>query len=102
MLFLNAGISGAAKTPEGRIPLSEDGIELVFATNFVGHHLLYKILAPLIKAAGVARVVLTSSASHWDSYEYGVATDLNTLNNAIPSLANEQYGQSKLAQVLWA
>lgn len=101
MLFLNAGISGASKT-EGRIPLSEDGIELVFATNYVGHHLLYKILAPLLEAAGVARIVLTSSASHWDSYEYGVATDLSTLNNATPSIKNEHYGQSKLAQVLWA
>jgi hypothetical protein len=59
-----------------------------------------------VRAARVGRVVLTSSASHFDTYSYGVATDLATLNSppggrAVAAMLNP-YGQSKLAQVLWA
>ncbi len=50
---------------------------------------------------GAATIVSTSSASHYDSYAYGVATsiaDLNDEANYSPLLA---YGQSKLAQVVF-
>ena len=62
--------------------------------------LLYRLLASKIAAAPVARIVLTSSASHYDSYPYGVATNLEQLNGASGGML--PYGQSKLAQVLWA
>jgi NAD(P)-dependent dehydrogenase (short-subunit alcohol dehydrogenase family) len=109
MLFLNAGIpTGGPTTGEG-LPLSEDGIEMVFATNHVGHHLLYKLLEPTLKLSPMARVVLTSSAANYRAPEYGVATDLHTLNNPGTSFdlfssfkIPKEYGQSKLAQVLFA
>ena len=44
MLFLNAGIASAGKNEDGGLKLSVDGIEKVFATNHVGHHLMWKIL----------------------------------------------------------
>merc|ERR1711924_341912 len=88
--------------PDGSSPLSVDGIELVFATNHVGHHLLYSLLAPLINKSKLARIVLTSSASSFDTPEYGVATDLQTLNSIAPEAGGKPYGQSKFAQVLWA
>jgi len=101
MLFLNAGIAIANGGDSEENKLSEDGIEIVFATNVIGHHLLYKLLEPLLTASKsqISRVVLTSSAAHYDSYKYGVATDLATLNSASP---DHLYDQSKLAQVLWA
>jgi NAD(P)-dependent dehydrogenase (short-subunit alcohol dehydrogenase family) len=94
MLFLNAGIAGSDEV------LSVDGIEKIFATNYVGHHLMWQILKPAVLKSKQARVVLTSSGSNFQSYEYGVATDLETLNSAPKGMLT--YGQSKLAQVLWA
>ena len=41
MLYLNAGIGAK---PHSQSPLSEDGIEFVFATNYVGHHLMHRLL----------------------------------------------------------
>eukprot|EP00658_Telonema_sp_P-2_P067280 TRINITY_DN56207_c0_g1_i3.p1 TRINITY_DN56207_c0_g1~~TRINITY_DN56207_c0_g1_i3.p1 ORF type:complete len:276 (+),score=64.03 TRINITY_DN56207_c0_g1_i3:265-1092(+) len=98
MLFLNAGVG--SQGPGSTTPLSVDGIELVFATNHVGHHLLYKMLAPVMADGG--RVVVTSSSVAFDSYDYGVALDLETLNHAfIDPGGLLPYAQSKLAQILW-
>ena len=107
ILLLNAGIASAGVWKEGTptLPLSVDGIEAVLATNHVGHALLYDLLLPRLLAARTARVVLTSSASSFDTYSYGVATDLNTLNappeRGMGAILNP-YGQSKLAQIIWA
>ena len=101
LLYLNAGIGSAGINDDGSAPLSEDGIEMVFATNHVGHHLLWKLLHPLVAKSKMARVVLTASAASYDTFEYKVATDLETLNSV--NVKNfHVYGQSKLAQVLWA
>ena len=107
MLFLNAGTMFADMSAEC-VPESEDGIEYVFATNHVGHHLLYRSLEPLLQKSDMARIVSTSSAASFATYSYRVATDLETLNGCserigIPMLRiiNYSYGQSKLAQILW-
>jgi NAD(P)-dependent dehydrogenase (short-subunit alcohol dehydrogenase family) len=102
-LYLNAGIGLAGANDDGSAPLSEDGIEMVFATNHVGDHLLWKLPHPLIIKSNMARIVLTSSAASYDSFKYKVATDLEILNNVNVVKENMHiYGQSKLAQVLWA
>lgn len=107
MLVLNAGIAGDASA----LALTDDGIETIFATNHVGGSLLYFALLPLIRAAsaqrGSARVVLVSSDSHCDTYPYGVATSLQQLRagSGLRPFFREWgqlYGQSKLAQILFA
>ena len=100
MFFMNAGTAGSRTNEDGTLGTSVDGIEHVFATNHVGHHLLYRLLSDKIAAAPVARIVLTSSAANYNSYPYGVATDLEQLNKAPGGLL--PYAQSKLAQILWA
>ena len=107
MLLLNAGVASAGAWAPGApsLPLSVDGIEAVMATNHVGHALLFQMLLPRLLAARTSRVVLTSSASSFDTYKYGVATDLETLNSPPErgvAAALNPYGQSKLAQILWA
>ena len=103
MLYLNAGIISAGTNDDGTLPLSKDGVEMVFATNVLGHHLLYNLLLPALTKSTMSRVVLTSSLASFDSHSYGVATDLERLNGAKSSVFRSFriYGHSKLAQILW-
>jgi NAD(P)-dependent dehydrogenase (short-subunit alcohol dehydrogenase family) len=93
ILVNNAGIMAI---PERT--LTEEGVELQFATNHLGHFLLATGLHDALRAAGGARVVSLSSSAHmycpilfddptFASVPYG------------PFLA---YGQSKTANVLFA
>eukprot|EP00554_Chaetoceros_debilis_P002562 CAMPEP_0194094878 /NCGR_PEP_ID=MMETSP0149-20130528/55856_1 /TAXON_ID=122233 /ORGANISM="Chaetoceros debilis, Strain MM31A-1" /LENGTH=417 /DNA_ID=CAMNT_0038780739 /DNA_START=234 /DNA_END=1485 /DNA_ORIENTATION=+ len=110
MLFLNAGRAAiyGEQIPVGQKPnlaLSEDGIEIIFATNYVGHHLIWKYLEPLVKKSEMGRVILTASASSFITFPHKVATSLEELHStadAIPQSDFKYYGQSKLAQILWA
>ena len=119
MLFLNAGIfyepNNDTKDPK-TLPLSKDGIENVFATNVVGHHLLYRLLEPALRQSSMARVVSTSSVAgigwlppHGFKYRFGdtspiIPATLAELNAGTPSskLAFALYGRSKLAQAAWS
>lgn len=49
--------------PFGR-HLTEDGIELQFATNHLGHFLMVNLLLDLIKSTPNSRIVITSSSGH--------------------------------------
>ena len=97
------------KVGDGKcVGLNQDGIEEVFATNYLGHHLMYRLLEPMLqKSKRAARVIQTSSLASFTSYSYRVATNLETLNGCSESYANKKgankaYGQSKLAQILWS
>lgn len=109
MLVLNAGIYSAGLDADGSLPLSVDGIEKVFATNVVGHHLMYRLLEPKLREAKVARVVAVSSCSSYFEIinrKEMVPTSLEKLNGLKTTFFNlnhaQIYGQSKLAQVYWA
>lgn len=108
MLFLNAGIF-----IDENHPLSVDGIETTFATNVVGHHLLYRMLEPLLLNSTMARVVSTSSLAGmvWLPRNVEISTTVKELNDWKPPLLFNwkpdfvqpffKYGRSKLAQVAW-
>jgi NAD(P)-dependent dehydrogenase (short-subunit alcohol dehydrogenase family) len=79
--------------------LSEDGIENLFATNVVGHHLMYKLLEPSLKRNDSLRktpprIIVTSSLmsyypfqkqQHYPDDNDKIATDIQTLNSAVIS-----------------
>ncbi|KIN05333.1 hypothetical protein OIDMADRAFT_157975 [Oidiodendron maius Zn] len=96
LLILNAGIMC---TPEGK---TEDGFELQFGTNYVGHFLLFQLLKPALLAGTSpsfqSRVVSLSSMAHNES---GIRFhDLNFEKEPYnPWLA---YGQSKTANIYLA
>eukprot|EP00929_Paragymnodinium_shiwhaense_P016053 TRINITY_DN12418_c0_g3_i1.p1 TRINITY_DN12418_c0_g3~~TRINITY_DN12418_c0_g3_i1.p1 ORF type:complete len:375 (+),score=91.50 TRINITY_DN12418_c0_g3_i1:100-1224(+) len=99
----NAGIAMAE--PQGR---TDEGIEPIFATNHVGHQLLYTLLEDLIQSAadknGDARVVAVSSAAHFNA-EQGCALtekDLHERYDEEFPFKMFAYGRSKLANVLFA
>merc|ERR1711862_1087232 len=83
--------------------LSEDGIEFFFANNYLGQHLMYKHLEPLIRKSAAARIVLTSSVSSFSVFPHKIATSLEELNREKwLKKRGKLYGQSKLAQIAWA
>jgi len=92
VLIANAGIMAV---PFGH---TEDGFELHFGTNHLGHFVLVGRLMPLLIASAPARVVVLSSAGHrmsdvgWD--------DPNYERREYSKM--EAYGQSKTANILHA
>ncbi|AYF26192.1 SDR family NAD(P)-dependent oxidoreductase [Micromonospora tulbaghiae] len=92
MLVDNAGIMAS---PEMR---TEQGWEMQFATNHLGHFALATGLRPALAAADGARIVSVSSAAHLRSPV--VFSDIHFRQRPYdPWLA---YGQSKTANVLFA
>jgi NAD(P)-dependent dehydrogenase (short-subunit alcohol dehydrogenase family) len=91
VIIANAGVMA---TPEGR---TDDGFELQFGTNHLGHFLLVNRLRPLL-AGGPARIVNLSSAGH--RFSDVVLDDVNFERTPYdPWMA---YGRSKTANVLFA
>ncbi|KAI3727634.1 hypothetical protein L6452_16252 [Arctium lappa] len=99
ILIANAGVMAPPFT------LTEDNIELQFATNHIGHfHLINGLLDTMKNTAqksGIeGRIVILSSELHKMSYKEGVRFDqINDEKSYNPLLA---YGQSKLANALHA
>nr|WP_316642312.1 SDR family NAD(P)-dependent oxidoreductase [uncultured Roseateles sp.] len=89
------GNAGIMATDEGR---TEDGFELQFGSNHVGHFLLINRLLPAVKRGPEARVVMLSSGAH----------RLNDVDFDDPNFERkpydrwEAYGQSKSANALFA
>ncbi|XP_074574202.1 short-chain dehydrogenase TIC 32 B, chloroplastic-like [Curcuma longa] len=85
--------------------LSEDGIEMQFATNHLGHFLLTKLLLEKMKSTAArtgieGRIVNLSSEAHMTTYGGGIWFDkINVKESYNDKLA---YGQSKLANILHA
>lgn len=103
IVMANAGIMAVPPS------LTEDGYEVQFGTNHVGHALLLKLLTPTIEATarefGDARVVWTSSLAYKIQPKGGIQLDkVKTPQADIYPLAGGwmRYGQSKLANLLYA
>lgn len=98
MLILNAGIFGAPHS------LTEDGFEMTFQSNHLGHFYLVKLLQPILVKSAPCRVVVVSSESHRFSY---LSKDTITEEKLSPKsskgfIAMTAYNDSKLCNVLFA
>ncbi|KAJ4704710.1 short-chain dehydrogenase TIC 32, chloroplastic-like [Melia azedarach] len=85
--------------------LSEDGIEMQFATNHIGHFLLTNLLLDKMKntakATGIeGRIVNLSSIAHNYTYSGGIRFD--NISDRTGYSDKKAYGQSKLANILHA
>ena len=80
--------------------MTEDGQEMVFQVNHLGNFLLTNLLTELLVSGGGGRVVMVSSlAHHWP--KRGIQYDDLTWQHTPYSMV-EAYGQSKLANILFA
>ncbi|KAL3536381.1 hypothetical protein ACH5RR_004842 [Cinchona calisaya] len=85
--------------------LSQDGIEMQFATNHLGHFYLTNLLLDKMKhtakSTGIeGRIVNLSSVAHVHTYSEGIRFD--DINDKDSYSDKKAYGQSKLANVLHA
>jgi retinol dehydrogenase-12 len=88
-LINNAGVGGARG-------ITEDGFELAFGVNFLGHYLLTRALLPSL--APGARIVHLSSGSHRSAR----ALDLEAVRRSTASLTGiAEYAISKLCVMLF-
>ncbi|XP_042399397.1 short-chain dehydrogenase TIC 32 B, chloroplastic-like [Zingiber officinale] len=99
VLINNAGVMNCP------YKLSEDGIEMQFATNHLGHFLLTNLLLEKMKTtakeSGIeGRIVNLSSVAHIGTYREGIRFD--KLNDKASYNDKMAYGQSKLANILHA
>eukprot|EP00184_Porphyridium_aerugineum_P001665 CAMPEP_0184694026 /NCGR_PEP_ID=MMETSP0313-20130426/2095_1 /TAXON_ID=2792 /ORGANISM="Porphyridium aerugineum, Strain SAG 1380-2" /LENGTH=337 /DNA_ID=CAMNT_0027152237 /DNA_START=648 /DNA_END=1661 /DNA_ORIENTATION=+ len=103
VLLLNAGMVNS------EFALSEDGHELQFATNYLGHFLLVQLLLDKMiettKQCGApSRIISLSSLMHFFPYseaEHGPIR-FDMLDSAQGYDKNKSYGQSKLCSILFA
>lgn len=75
---------------------SEDGFELTFAVNHLGHFALTGLLLDRLLAAPAARVVTVSSIGHWEG-----AIRFDDLNFERGYDGDRAYWQSKVANLLF-
>lgn len=91
LLVNNAGIM---IPPQAK---TEDGFEIQFGVNFVGHFALTGHLFHLLEATKGSRVVTLSSIAH-----RGAAIDFNNFRLEKDYQNWREYGQSKLADIIFA
>lgn len=91
LLFNNAGVMAIPRYE------TQDGFEMQFGTNHLGHFALTGLLLPLLLATPNSRVVTTSSMARM----FG-NINLDDLNRTRSYGRWEAYGQSKTANLLFA
>jgi len=92
MLINNAGVMAPPKPVR-----TEDGFELQFGTNHLGHYVLTGLLLPSLLAASAGRVVTVASVAHFGGTE--AVLEGNTGPDYNPQ---RTYSNSKLANLLFA
>lgn len=92
ILVNNAGLAGTRGT-------TQDGFELTFGVNHVGHYLFTRLLLERIKSSAPARIVNVSSKSHYDTKTW----DLSGVRGKTQSVTGlPEYSLSKLSNVLFS
>jgi NAD(P)-dependent dehydrogenase (short-subunit alcohol dehydrogenase family) len=92
LLVNNAGVMAPPKPSR-----TEDGFELQFGTNHLGHFVLTGLLLPSLLSAPAGRVVTVSSIAH-----HGGGMDVLDGNAGPGYDASHAYSNSKLANLLFA
>ncbi|ORX79163.1 retinol dehydrogenase 13-like protein [Anaeromyces robustus] len=94
ILMNNAGVM-AIKDRQ----VTDDGNEVQFQTNYLGHFLLTHLLLPVLRTSAPSRIILLSSTAHMMPQASIYKNDLNLEKSYTPF---KGYCQSKLACLLFA
>ncbi|MGB0369201.1 MAG: SDR family oxidoreductase [Flavobacteriales bacterium] len=92
VLINNAGCYVSEKT------INQDGLEMQFATNHIGHFLLTNLILDNVKAAGKARIINLASIAHKFTREL----DFDDLNYEKKEYGGwDSYSRSKFCNILF-
>jgi retinol dehydrogenase-12 len=92
LLINNAGVAGARG-------VTQDGFEMMFGVNHLGHFLLTQLLLPVLLESGRARVITVSSRAH----KRTAGIDWAALRRPTSSFTGiREYAVSKLANLLFS
>ncbi|KAI8077397.1 uncharacterized protein B0P05DRAFT_587855 [Gilbertella persicaria] len=92
ILLNNAGVM---MCPFG---LSDDGIEVQFATNHVAHHFLTMLLLPVLEKSQPSRIINVSSMGHRIPFK---SLDLESISDPKKYNKTIQYAKSKTCNILF-
>ncbi|XP_059925290.1 retinol dehydrogenase 12 isoform X1 [Gadus macrocephalus] len=90
ILVNNAGVSGLPKE------ITEDGLEISFATNHLGPFLLTKLLLDLLKRSAPARIVNVCSSNHFK----GIVNFSHFKGEDLTYKMDHIYNNTKLHQII--
>ncbi|MCS4538977.1 MAG: SDR family oxidoreductase [Thaumarchaeota archaeon] len=90
VLVNNAGVFLAKRR------LTEDGLEMTFAANYLAPFLLTNLLLPTLKASAPSRIVTVASTAH-----YGATIDFDNLQGERGYSGFTAYSRSKLADIMF-
>jgi NAD(P)-dependent dehydrogenase (short-subunit alcohol dehydrogenase family) len=76
--------------------LTEDGVEMTFAVNYLAYFLLTNLVLDVLLASAPSRVVNITSAAH-----RGIHLDFNNLQGEKNYSRDTAYAQSKLAEIVF-
>ncbi|MFP6815141.1 MAG: SDR family oxidoreductase [Pseudomonadales bacterium] len=93
---LDVLINNAGTFP-AKLTMTEDGFETQFGVNHLGHFLLTNLLLDCLKASAPSRVITVTSKLHKNG-----TIDFNNFRGEQGYNSQKAYGQSKLANVLFA
>jgi len=93
---LDVLINNAGTFP-AKLTLTEDGFETQFGVNHLAHFLLTNLLLDCLKASAPSRVITVTSKLHKNG-----AIDFDSFRGEQKYNSQKAYGQSKLANVLFA
>jgi retinol dehydrogenase-12 len=98
LLINNAGVFAT------KFQLTEDGHEIHFGVNHLGHFLLTNLLLNRLQESQPSRVVVVSSVAHQHTFREGILFDDKKRNAPWKNIVERlhAYGQSKLANLLFA
>ena len=91
VLILNAGLTASKRQ------LTEDGLEMLFQVNHLGHFLLTQLLRDRLVASAPARVVVVASVAH----KQARGLDFEDLQSQRGYRGMRTYARSKLANILF-
>lgn len=95
VLINNAGVMAVPSLTK-----TQDGFETQMGVNHLGHFLLTNLLLDLLKKSAPSRIVVVSSIAHWFCTTAGFKFE--NINGEISYDPFDAYGQSKLANILFA
>lgn len=94
-VILNAGVI-AGSVLGGKLQTTQDGFEMTWGVNHLGHFALVQGVLPLLRSAAPSRVVVVSSDSHRASLATKQVDDRESMMSAVVFPTSSRFGSKRV------